>query len=216
MKKERKSRKKITRQFLALVMVIILVCTTVDVPLMAADAQGNIQTEMGMDFIITGTDLVYGVDYTYPANTGILTILSDKKITIENAKKDIATTDSIEVADGVNANITLAGVNIDVSTISDKVAFKIADDSTGNVTITLADGETNTLKSGLCCAGLQKKGPYISDTQGKLIIQGGVSGTGTLNAIAGSQAAGIGGREGSNIEIKGGKITALIDLVCDF
>ena len=61
MKKERKSRKKITRQFLALVMVIILVCTTVDVPLMAADAQGNIQTEMGMDFIITGTDLVYGV-----------------------------------------------------------------------------------------------------------------------------------------------------------
>lgn len=78
-------------------------------------------------------------------------------MTIANTNPE-ATGDSIAVADGVNANITLVGVNI--STAWYVAAFRIADNSMGNVTITLADGTTNTLRSGNNCAGLQKERRY--------------------------------------------------------
>ena len=110
---------------------------------------------IGTDFLITSTNsdytLVYGTDYTYADN--VLTIKSSAAMTISGT----TTTDRIEGADGVSANITLAGVNIDVSSQNDKAAFKIADNSIGDVTITLADSTTNTLKSGSYSAGLQKK-----------------------------------------------------------
>ncbi|MBR4093660.1 MAG: chitobiase/beta-hexosaminidase C-terminal domain-containing protein, partial [Oscillospiraceae bacterium] len=169
-----------------------------------AIADNGTVSEVGTTFTITGTDLVYGTDYTYA--DGVLTILSDKDITIKNTTPSTRTTNRIEVADGVSANITLAGVNIDVSSQIGTAAFKIADDSTGNVTITLADGTTNTLKSGMFCAGLQKNGEY-SETLGKLTI----TGTGTLTAQDGYYGAGIGGGNngsGSNIEISGGTVTA--------
>ena len=56
--------------------------------------------------------LTYDTDYTYA--DGVLTIKTSTPITIANADPSAATTDRIEVADGVSANITLAGVNIDV------------------------------------------------------------------------------------------------------
>ena len=135
-----------------------------------------------------GEALVYGTDYTYPADTGVLTILSDKAVTISNTAT-APTNNTIVVASGVSANITLDGVNIDVSGTSNACAFKIADDSEGNVTITLADGSVNTLKSGSGCAGLQKNGGYISADKGKLTIQGGANGTGTLTANGGDNGA---------------------------
>ena len=104
-------------------------------------------------------------------------------MTIANTNPE-ATGDSIAVADGVNANITLAGVNI--STAWYVAAFRIADNSTGNVTITLADGTTNTLRSGNNCAGLQKNGVT---SPGTLTIIG----TGALTVQGGDSAAGIGG-----------------------
>ncbi|MGN0666469.1 MAG: DUF4214 domain-containing protein, partial [Huintestinicola sp.] len=118
---------------------------------------------------------------------------------------------TITVAADVSANITLAGVNIDVSGTDGACAFKIADNSTGNVTITLADGSENTLTSGMFCAGLQKNGTFISETQGKITIKGGTTGTGKLNANGGMYGAGIGGGDdgsGSNITIIGGVVTA--------
>ncbi|MBO5319267.1 MAG: hypothetical protein J6B01_05600, partial [Ruminococcus sp.] len=150
------------------------------------------------------TDGTNGTDYTY--ENGVLTINTPTALTIKNTNPSTPTTDRIEVADDVSANITLAGVNIDVSSQSNTAAFKIADNSAGNVTITLADGTTNTLKSGNNCAGLQKNGEY-SETLGKLTI----TGTGTLTATGGESGAGIGGGfegNGSNIEISGGKVTA--------
>lgn len=126
-------------------------------------------------------------------------------MTIANTNPE-ATGDSIAVADGVNANITLAGVNI--STAWYVAAFRIADNSTGNVTITLADGTTNTLRSGNNCAGLQKNGIADSDTLT-------ITGTGMLIAQGGYAAAGIGSRgtpgdysETANITIQGGTIIA--------
>ena len=171
--------------------------------------------EVGTAFKVTptvsGEVLTYGTDFTYPASDGKLNILSDKAITIANVDRTTATSDCIEISNGVNANITLAGVNIDVSAITMTAAIKIADNSTGNVTITLADDTVNVLKSGYCRAGLQKNGDYISEDKGKLIIQGETNGTGSLEAIGGEYGAGILGNDifkASNIEIRGGNIVA--------
>ena len=162
-------------------------------------------------FKVTGG--VYGSDYIYEDN--VLIIIKDNTdLTIANTNPSTSTTDRIEVAADISANITLAGVNIDVSSQNDKAAFKIADNSTGNVTITIADGTTNTLKSGEGCAALQKNGQYISAEQGKLTIKGGTADTGTLIANGGNNGAGIGGSVeatfgvGSNITISGGTIIA--------
>ena len=166
------------------------------------DSTLHLQTEQTTGNF-TVTDGTPDVDYIYVNNTLIV------KTSTPIAISGITTTNRIEVADGVSANITLAGVNIDVSALDDTAAFKIADNSTGNVTITLADGTTNTLKSGLYCAGLQKKGE--GNNIGKLTIQGGELGTGILNATGGMCGAGIGGESdysSSNITISGGTVTA--------
>ncbi len=94
--------------------------------------------------------------------------------------------------DGVDANITLAGVNIDVSATDSTAAFSIAENSTGNVTLTLADGTTNKLSSGKFRAGLYKGGAY-SATLGTLTINGDTLGTGELIAEGQWNGAGIGG-----------------------
>ena len=162
-------------------------------------------------FTVTGGTL--GADYTYDEENNVLTIKTDTSITIKNTDQTKATTDRIEVESGVSADITLAGVNINVSSNSNTAAFKIADDSTGNVTITLADGSENTLKSGYGCAGLQKNGEgenIEGENIGKLTIQGGTNGTGKLIAT-GNYGAGIGGGKtgsGSDITISGGTVTA--------
>ena len=171
----------------------------------------NDQNELvavGTAFTVTATDptypLNYGWDYTYPADTGVLTVLSGKEITISNTDKSNSTTDTIVVEKDLSANITLDGVNIDVSGTESACAFKIADDSEGNVTITLADGSENTLTSGSNCAGLQKNGE-----NGTLEIKGT---TGTLTATGGTNGAGIGGgngSEGSGIIINGGSVKAV-------
>ncbi|MBQ2799740.1 MAG: hypothetical protein IJF09_10170, partial [Ruminiclostridium sp.] len=137
-------------------------------------------SELGLGIIVSAADaetlgafeVTGGVLYTDYAYAGdVLTIYTSTALTIKNTNPSTPTTDRIEVALGVSANITLAGVNIDVSSQSDTAAFKIADNSAGNVTITLADGTTNTLESGGNCAGLQKNGEY-SETLGKLTITG--------------------------------------------
>ena len=150
-------------------------------------------------FVVTGG--TSGTDYSYA--DGVLTIKTGTAITIANVNPSTATTDRIVVEKDKNANITLNGVNIDVSGTSDTSAFKIEDDSTGSVAVTLAEGSVNTLKSGENCAGLQKNG-----TTGSLEIKG----TGELTAIGGNGGAGIGGgyyKSGSNITISSGEITAI-------
>ena len=155
-------------------------------------------------FTVTGVSIEEDTDYVY--SDGVLTILSDKIMTIANTTPDTATTDIIFIDDGVSANIILAGVNIDASEIK-KAAFQIADNSEGNVTVILADNTTNTLIGGNRCAGLQKSGAYISENKGKLTI----TGTGTLNAKGGYASPGIGGagyKESANITIINGTIYA--------
>ncbi len=182
------------------------------------------------DFTVSGGTL--GTDYTFSG--GVLTIKSGVAVTIQNANPASATTNRIEVASGVSANITLAGVNIDVSSRNNNAAFKIADNSTGNITVTLAGGSSNKLKSGRECAGLQKNSNASSGTlritgSGALTVQGGYNAAGigsshfnhtsnivisggTVTAKGGQYGAGIGGSGGggsaSNITITGGTVTA--------
>ncbi len=151
-------------------------------------------------FIVTGGAL--GTDYTY--EDGVLTILSSTPITIANKDPETPTKDRIVVKKDVSANIFLAGVNIKVAgyKIENLCAFKIEDDSNGQIIITLKKDTKNTLYSSTYCAGLQKNGKNGSLT---------ITGEGTLIAIGNYQGAGIGGGAGgagTNIRISGGTVTA--------
>ncbi len=148
------------------------------------------------DFTVSGGTL--GTDYNF--ENGVLTVLTDTALTIKNTTPGTATTNRIEIDKDVSANVTLAGVNIDASGQIGAAAFKIKDNSTGNVTITLAGD--NVLKSASNCAGLQKNG-----VSGHLEIKG----SGELKAYGGSSGAGIGGgrdKASGNITISSGTVTA--------
>jgi hypothetical protein len=121
------------------------------------------------------------------------------------------TSNSITVDSGVSVVVTLSGVNIN----STGSAFKIADNSTGNVTIIIADGTENYLQSDIIYAGIVKNG---GESTGNLIISGGTLGTGVLSARGGNigsemmGGAGIGGAAGwgaSNITIQGAIVRAV-------
>lgn len=145
---------------------------------------------------------VLNEDFTY--ENGTLTVKTSTPITIKNTDPATPTNDHIVVKNDVSANITLAGVNI-----SSGCAFKIEDESNGDVTITLAANSENILTStGYDCAGLQKNSNYgVSHLSGKLTI----TGTGKLTATGGRNGAGIGGgieNCGVNITISGGVVTA--------
>ena len=159
-------------------------------------------------------------DYTYDADQKRLTIKSVTPITIKNTDASKATDNRIYVESGVSADVTLAGVNIACSL----APFEIAGNSTGDVTVTLADGTQNTLtvNSNLISAALQKNGAY-SDTLGTLTIRcehvaedhvcSSDCGSLSVSAEHMDNGAGIGCEKGddseaANICIKGGNITA--------
>ena len=144
--------------------------------------------------------------YTYPNDPNpILTVTGSDSLTISN-KFEYSVSDFIDInTNGATANITLSGVNIDASGRNDtnRCAFRIAAGS-GPVNITLADGTTNTLRSGQYYAGLQK------DTTAATTMLT-ISGKGTLNATGGDRGAGIGGahsNDGSYITINSGIVNA--------
>ncbi|MDD6579900.1 MAG: hypothetical protein PUE89_03140, partial [Lachnospiraceae bacterium] len=167
------------------------------VELGGAQMYESVEGEIVGDFTVTGGRK--GTDYTYENH--VLTIISNTPVTIKNTDPNTPTTDQIEVKEGVYfANITLAGVNIDVSSLPNIAAFK----NNSAVEITLAKYSVNKLKSGSHCAGLQK-------TEGAQLS---IKGEGELIATGGYGGAGIGGGgdgyngKGSDIIIEGGTVTA--------
>lgn len=138
---------------------------------------------------------------TFDESSKTLTFSAAGEYTVGMADGKTSTTNRIEVTSA--SNITLDGVNIDVSSTENAAAFKITD-TAGAVNLILAGGSVNTLKSGKYCAGLQKD----TTAEGTMLT---IGGTGTLNATSGDFAAGIGGsnaKNGSYITISGGRITA--------
>jgi uncharacterized repeat protein (TIGR02543 family) len=172
----------------------------------------KLRTDMGLivgveiqrqrDLTVTGG--AKGTDYTYEG--GVLTILTRKPMTISGT----TTTDRVVVKKSIVANITLDGVDIDVSGTDNASAFEILpDEADANfndvyptiVNLTLAN--ENKLKSGKNSAGLQAQSGSI------LTIDGDSSGK--LTAAAGSGAAGVGGSAGKPdglISIIGGTVVA--------
>ena len=137
------------------------------------------------------------------------------------------TTHTITVESG-EQKITLSGVNIDVSDIQDGIPCAFAIEG-GQVTLTLADGSTNTLtsgliddkKTGISCAGLwvnQGAALIIEGDTGALTAVGG--GTGSHSFDNKGKASGIGAscvygsaydkkyNNVGDITINGGQVTA--------
>lgn len=159
-----------------------------------------------------GDFTVYGNSSDFSFSGGVLTIWGGN-VTVEGT--GAPTTNTIVVAKDKSANVTLKNVNIDVSGTDNACAFKIEDDSKGDVTVTL-EGD-NTLKSGKGCAGLQKNGDVNSGTltingNGSLSAFGaGYSGASLVGGTGKGGGAGIGGGShgiGANIIISSGDIYA--------
>ena len=117
-------------------------------------------------------------------------------VTQRDSSAETSNTITINASENATANVTISNVNINTS------GAAIATSGKGNVNIEL-DG-TNTLKSGMEHAGLEKS------KDGKLTITD-ENGNGKLIATGGEYGAGIGGGHqgnGSNITITGGEVTA--------
>lgn len=168
-------------------LTIIMVFSMLAVAPITAFAEAELQ--------VTGGES--GTDYTY--EDGLLTILTDTPLSLSGS----TVTDSVYVTPDIDANITLDNVSIGLSA-ANTCAFAIADDSTGDVSITLVG--SNLLQSGENRAGLQKKG--TGEGVGTLTIVG----EGSLTATGGENSAGIGGiynGSSSNITINGGIVKAV-------
>ena len=149
------------------------------------------------DFTVTCADELTENELYFAETDKLLCVNTDKAITVSNT----GTTKHAICVGKTDADITLAGVNIDVSDKSYGAFYTLSSDAI-SLKVTLAEGTTNTLKSGAKKAGL---GVGSSDS---LIIEG----PGTLIATGGKGGAGIGGNNAagvSNITINGGKIHAI-------
>lgn len=170
-----------------------------------------------LDFYATDSNkpLVYGTDYKIDGIT--LTILSDKGITIKNVDPTQPCSNYIYIESGVSANITFAGVNIQRG-LNEYSAVEIAENSSGNVNIILADNTDNIISTTYNYAALSKNSD--STECGTLTIScqhsgeaGHICGSscGGLNAASSNHPAAIGGdynKSASNIVINGGRIEA--------
>ena len=170
-----------------------------------------------LDFYATDSNkpLVYGTDYKIDGST--LKILSDKGITIKNVDPTQPCSNDIYIESGVSANITFAGINIQRG-LNEHSAIKIAENSSGNVNIILADNTDNIISTTYNYAALSKNSD--SAECGTLTIScqhsgeaGHICGSscGGLNAASSNGPAAIGGddnRSASNIVINGGRINA--------
>ncbi|GHV35450.1 hypothetical protein FACS1894187_08190 [Synergistales bacterium] len=136
------------------------------------------------------TTMTSGTNWAYAAagpEGGVFTVSGDVTIT------GTTTANRVVVRSGVSANITLNGVNIDVSAIN-YTAFNM-----DGATVSLTLQGTNTLKSGTNRAG-------INVPTGAALT---ISGSGTVNATGGGYyggGAGIGG--GGAVTINGGTVNA--------
>jgi len=163
----------------------------------AIPAFGIIGGEEGIDYNST-EETVGGRKYF------LLNILSSKPVTIVGgSKSNPVTFGRVRIEKNISANVTIKGLNMECSWDS---PFKIADNSKGNVNITLA-GENSLVSTNTenpSTAGLQKSGDGSSGTLT-------ITGSGSLRAV-GTRGTGIGGGyggSGSNIKISGGSVTAI-------
>ena len=167
-------------------LLALLLLASLPVSALAAEwdiGKGDITVNAGSG----GQTVTQGSQVDVPDDAPVITGSSDEHSVTINAEKD------------QTANVTLSGVNIDVSG-----AGKAAVSTTGEGNVNIELNGSNALKSGHSHAGLEK------NNDGNLTIQD-KDKDGSLNAKGGQDGAGIGGGSsgaGSDITITGGKVTA--------
>ena len=149
--------------------------------------QKRVVREIGDFFVWSG---VCDMDYAYAGN--VLTVKTSTPLTISMKDGMSETTTDTIATKAEGANVTLAGIAINKSGTVNEAAMDVA---SGSLNLTLAEGTTNSLKSGEGCAGLEN-GRY------PLFI----SGSGSLEAIGGG-GTGIGAGIGAGIGFPGSNIT---------
>lgn len=149
--------------------------------------------------------------YVSQVDAGYVNVEQTTPTIISQSDSETPTTNtvSIDASDGATAEVTLDGVNIDVSNVrvngdpDDTLAgISVSTDEASNVVLEL-DGE-NTVTSGIRHAG-------VENNESNLVIQDENGTEGSLTANGGAGAAGIGGAycsDGGNIKITGGNVTA--------
>ena len=179
-------RKKLTASMIALVMSVSLPMTTYAANWYLEDGSVTVNADN------SGQTVTQGSGSAVPDEAPVIT---QRESSVETGN-----TITINAAENATANVTISDVNINTSDAAVSTSGK------GNVNIEL-DG-TNTLKSGVNHAGLEKNS---DGNQGKLTITD-ENENGKLIATGSRYGAGIGGgnqRNGSNITITGGEITAI-------
>ena len=184
-------RKKLTASMIALVMSVSLPMTTYAANWYLEDGSVTVNADN------SGQTVTQGSGSAVPDEAPVIT---QRESSVETGN-----TITINAAENATANVTISDVNINTSGKSGKSEAAVSTNGKGNVNIEL-DG-TNTLKSGVNHAGLEKNS---DGNQGKLTITD-ENENGKLIATGGSDAAGIGGGycgDGNDITIAGGKVTA--------
>lgn len=180
--------------------------------------------EMGSDLVIKGDNeiLEYGLEYTYPAKTGILTVNNCAgSVTIKNADENVPTNDRIYIGSDEapsTVNVTLNGVNIYAPYDSDNDTYHPAIECNEyvNCNLIIYGGSTNkliaiagetTISVGRsltvsCYAGSAENGHICDETCGTLYVE-------QKNT---APAIGILDSEPNKfIEFKSGRITVISD-----
>ncbi|MBP1547990.1 MAG: carbohydrate-binding domain-containing protein [Oscillospiraceae bacterium] len=150
----------------------------------------------------------------YNINDSAVTISADGDYTIKGNGTE--TTNTITIESGVSANITLDGVNISNVALP---PIKIADNTTGDVKIILAEGSENTLIGDYAVEMNSENGSLEITGKGKLTVEGGYVGIGSYFGYAditisggdvsvSATETGIGSVEGNaDITISGGDVS---------
>ena len=178
-------RKKLTASMIALVMSVSLPMTTYAANWYLEDGSVTVNADN------SGQTVTQGSGSAVPDEAPVIT---QRKSSVETGN-----TITVNAAEKATANVTISDVNIKTSDAA------VSTNGKGNVNIEL-DG-TNTLKSGVDHAGLEKNS---DGNQGKLTITD-ENENGKLIATGGTNGAGIGGTNGggNDITITGGEVTAI-------
>ena len=190
------------KRIISLAIALLLVCS---LPVSAFAAEYDLaQGSVTVNATETGQTVTHGTNDA----------VEDSAPVITQSTETTSNTITITATENATANVTLDGVNIDVSgtgNIRKYAPGEAAVQITGNGDVTLELDGTNTVQSGSGRAGVEKNTIAATETDpgngnGNLTITDENGTAGSLEATGGLDGSGIGGghdRSGSNITITG-------------